>query len=138
MGIRCTSGSYWENRNSILFNYFVPAAKIVGADSLEFSVLEVPHVVNGRTKFKTAAKSPGKQAVRKHVRYGSRKRTARRVFLAKTAKKPVGREEIFVQTFLTNHFKPFSGPTFCNNFLKSRGKVPVVPGARNVSYYLPR
>ena len=37
--------------------YFVPAAKQVGADLLDFAVPEVAEVVSGRKNFKTAAKS---------------------------------------------------------------------------------
>ena len=40
-----------------LRKYFVPAAKRVGADLLEFAVPEVAEVVGGRKNFKTAAKS---------------------------------------------------------------------------------
>ena len=44
--------------------YVVPAAKRVGADSLEFAVPETAEVVRGRMKFKTAAKSMGRQILR--------------------------------------------------------------------------
>ena len=36
-----------------LRNYIVPAAKCVGADLMEFAVLEFAEVVEGRTNFKT-------------------------------------------------------------------------------------
>ena len=57
-----------------LRNYIVPAEKRVGADLLEFAVPEIAEVVSGRKNFKTAAKSVGKQTLRKHLGSGSRKR----------------------------------------------------------------
>ena len=50
-----------------LRKYVVPAAKRVGADLLEFSVLEIAEVVSGRKNFKTAAKSVGRQTLRKQL-----------------------------------------------------------------------
>ena len=41
--------------------YFVPAAKRVGADLVEFAATENAEVVSGRKNFKTAAKSVGRQ-----------------------------------------------------------------------------
>ena len=60
----------------ILSQYVVPAAKRVGADLLEFAVSETADVVNGREKFKAAARSDGKQILRKQLGSGSRKRKA--------------------------------------------------------------
>ena len=59
-----------------LSKYVVPAAKRVGADLLEFAVPEIAEVVSGRKKFKTAAKSVGRQTLRKQLGegQGSRKR----------------------------------------------------------------
>ena len=48
-----------------LRKYVVPAAKRVGADLLEFAVPENAEVVSGRKNFKTAAKSVGRQTLRK-------------------------------------------------------------------------
>ena len=45
--------------------YNVPAAKHVGADLLQFAALEIAEVVSGRKNFKTAAKSVGRQTLRK-------------------------------------------------------------------------
>ena len=59
----------------ILRKYIVPAAKRVGADWLEFAVPEFPEVVIGRKNFKTAAKSVGRQTLRKQLGEGSRRRT---------------------------------------------------------------
>ena len=55
-------------------NYIVPAARHVGADLLEFAVPEIAEVVSGRKNFKTAAKSVGRQTLRKQLGSGSRKR----------------------------------------------------------------
>ena len=84
----------------ILRNYIVPAAKRVGGDLLEIAVPEIAEVVSGRKNIKSAAKSVGRQTLRKqlgegqgsHRRTGSRrtgcsrKRTASRVIPIKSAK----------------------------------------------------
>ena len=57
-----------------LRKYIVPAAKLVGADLLENAVPEIEEVVSGRKKFKTAAKSVGRQTLRKLLGSGSTKR----------------------------------------------------------------
>ena len=57
-----------------LRKFVVPAAKRVGADLLEFAVPEIAQVVSGRKNFKTAAKSVGRQTLRKQLGSGSRKR----------------------------------------------------------------
>ena len=69
-----------------LRKYIVPAAKRVGADLLEVSLPETAEFVSGRKKIKTAAKSVGRQTLRKHLGIGSRKRSARRVIPTKSAK----------------------------------------------------
>ena len=51
-----------------LRKYIVPAAKRVGADVLEFAVPEIAEVVSGRKNFKMAAKSVGKQILKKTIR----------------------------------------------------------------------
>ena len=56
--------------------YIVPAAKRVGADLLEFAVPENADVITGRKNFKTAAKSVGRQTLRKQLCEGSHRRTA--------------------------------------------------------------
>ena len=55
-----------------LRKYVVPAAKRIGADMLEFAVPEIGEVISGRKSFKTAAKSVGKQTLRKNLDEGSR------------------------------------------------------------------
>ena len=64
----------------------VPAAKPVGADLLESAVPEIAEVAGGRNNLKTAAKTVGRQTLRKQLSSGSRKRTASRVIPAKSAK----------------------------------------------------
>ena len=80
--------------------YIVPAAKRVSADLLEFAVPEIAEVVSGRKIIKTAAKSVGRQTLRKQLgegsrrrkgpvgvrQGGSRKRSASRVIPTKSAK----------------------------------------------------
>ena len=76
-----------------LRKYVVPAAKRVGADLLEFAVPKIAEVVSDRKNFKTAAKSVGRQTLRKQLGSGSRKlkgaigvRQASRVLPTKSAK----------------------------------------------------
>ena len=73
-----------------LRKYVVPAAKRVGADLLEFAVPEIAEVVSGRKYCKTAAKSVGKQTLRKQLDEGSRRRTGgckqRRIVPTKSTK----------------------------------------------------
>ena len=53
----------------------VLAAKRVGADLLEFAVPEGADVASGKKNFKTAAKSVGRQTLRKQLRGGKQKRS---------------------------------------------------------------
>ena len=73
-----------------LRKYFVLAAKRVGADLLEFAVPEIAEVVSGRKNFKTAAKSVGRQTLRKQLGEGShrqvRGRKQRKIFPTKSTK----------------------------------------------------
>ena len=82
-----------------LRKYVVPAAKRIGADMLKFALPEIAEVVSGRKNFKTAAKSVGKQTLRKQLgeeegnsrrkgavgvrQGGSRKRTTSKIFTKK-------------------------------------------------------
>ena len=100
---------------------------------LEFAVPEIAEVVSGRKNFKTAAKSVGRQTLRKQLGEGqgslrTRGREAGRLedvnrgksFQQNLLDNPVGREETFLQTFLVDHVKQqFSVPTFCGNVWKS-------------------
>ena len=58
-----------------LRKYIVPAAKRVGADLLEFAVPDVADDVSGKKNFKTAAKSLGRQTLRKQLGAGKQKRS---------------------------------------------------------------
>ena len=58
-----------------LRKYIVPAVKRAGADLLEFAVPEVADVVSGKKKFKIAAKSEGRQTLRKQLGGGRQKRS---------------------------------------------------------------
>ena len=69
-----------------LRKYLLPAAKRVGADLLEFAKPEIAEVVSGRKIIKSAAKSVGRQTLRKQLDSGSREKTASRVFPTKSAK----------------------------------------------------
>ena len=57
-----------------LRKYIVPAAKRVGADLLEFAAPEIGEVISGRKSFKSAAKSVGKQTLKKQLGSGSKQR----------------------------------------------------------------
>ena len=48
-----------------LRKYFVPPAKSKCADMLEFAAPEIGEVISGRKSFKLAAKSVGKQSLKK-------------------------------------------------------------------------
>ena len=62
----------FNGRTAIPFlrNYVVPAAKRVGADLLEFSAPEIGEVLSSRKPSRSAAKSVGKQILKKTI--GSR------------------------------------------------------------------
>ena len=55
-----------------LLKYVFPAAKRIGADMLEFAAPEIREVVSGRNTFKSAAKSVGKQILKKQLGEGRR------------------------------------------------------------------
>ena len=55
--------------------HIVPAAKRVGADLLEFALPEVADVVSGKKNFKTAARSVGRQTMRKQLGGGKQNRS---------------------------------------------------------------
>ena len=61
-----------------LRKYIVPAAKRVGADLLEFAAPQIGEVISGRKSFKSAAKSVGKQTLRKQLGEGSRRSSKRK------------------------------------------------------------
>ena len=69
-----------------LHKYIVRAAKRTAADMLEFAAPEIGEVISDRKSFKSAAKSVGKQTLKKQLGEGSRKRTASRVIPTKPRK----------------------------------------------------
>ena len=84
---------------SFLRKYIVPAAKRVVADLLEVAVPEIAEVVSGRKNFKTAAKSVGKQTLKKQLGEGSRKKTASKIIPTKSTKQiKRSRSDIFTNT----------------------------------------
>ena len=99
-GLGALAQGIWRTAIPVLRKYIVPTAKRVGADLLEFAVPEIAEAVSGRKNIKTAAKSVGRQTLRKQlgecsrrrkgavrVRHGgSRKRSASGVIPTKSAK----------------------------------------------------
>ena len=86
-------------RTAIQFLYIVPAANRVGADLLEFAVPEIADFVSGRKNIKTAAKSVGRQTLRKQLANSTRKRTASRIIPTKSTKQSSRlRRDIFTNT----------------------------------------
>ena len=75
------------------------------ADLLDFAMTEFADVVSGRKIFTTVARSVGGQTLRKQLGGGRTKLSASIVFPTKSAKQPVLREGIVLQTFLTNYVK---------------------------------
>ena len=70
-----------------LRKHIVPAAKLVGADLLEFAAPPgIAEVDSGKKNFKTAAKSEGSQTLSKQLGSGSRKQTPGRVIPTRSAK----------------------------------------------------
>ena len=57
----------------VLRKYVVPAAKRIGADMLEFAAREIGEIFSGRKSFKSAAKSVGKQTLKKQLGEMSRR-----------------------------------------------------------------
>ena len=77
-----------------LRKYIVPAAKRVGADLLEFAVPEVADVVSGKKNFKSAAKSVGRQTLRKQLG-GGRGKQNRRIPVKTLKRSSRSRRDIF-------------------------------------------
>ena len=96
-----------------MHKYIVPAAERVGADLLELAAPEIAVVVSGRKSFRRAAKSVGRQTLRKQMGSGNRKRSASRVISTKSAKQTSwSREDIF-----TNISQFSCQVVFCTNLL---------------------
>ena len=73
----------------------VPAAKRIDADMLEFAVPEIGEVVSGRKNFKTAAKSVGKQTLKKQLGEGIRNKQRRIIPTKSTKQSSRSRRDIF-------------------------------------------
>ena len=78
-----------------LRNYVVPAAKRVGADLLEFAAPEIGEVISGRKTFKSAAKSVGKQTLRKQLGEGRRNEQRKIISTKSTKQFSRSRRDIF-------------------------------------------
>ena len=70
----------------ILRKYIVPASKRIVANVLEFVAPDTAEVVSGRKAFKTAARSVGRETLRKQLGSWSRRRTASSIIRTKSAK----------------------------------------------------
>ena len=88
----------------LLHKFSVPAAKSVGADLLEFAAPDIAEVFTGRRNFKTAAKSVGRQTLKKQLGSGSMEGLQTESF-QRNQNKSAGRGETFLQTFPINHVK---------------------------------
>ena len=108
-----------------LHENIVPAAKHVGAYLLEFAALEIAEAVSGVKNFKTAAKSVGRQTLRKKLGSGSRKRTANRALPTKCAKQTRSRKRHFYKNFSLIMSSNFRYQRFVAVSGILGGKVPV-------------
>ena len=107
--------------------YMVPAAKRVGADLLDFAALEIAEVVSVKKNFKTAAKSVGRQTLRKQLGSGSKKKDCEQSHCNKICKPN--------HTVAKRHFYKHFSLVMSSNFRYKpfvavpgnlEGKVPVV------------
>ena len=96
---------------------------------LEFAAPEIGEVFSGRKTFKSAAKSVGKQTLKKQLGEGSRRTDSKqkRIIPTKSTKQSSwSRRDIFTKTFLVEHVKQqFSVPTFCGSVWKSLRESPI-------------
>ena len=107
----------------------VPAAKRVGADLLEFDVPEIAEVVTGRKSIKTAARSVGRQTLRKQLGSGSRKLSGSRIVPTKSAKQfSRSRRDFFYKHFALFISSNLRYQTFVAVSGNLGGKVPIVGG----------
>ena len=70
-----------------LRKYVVPAAKRIGVDMLEFAAPQIGEVISGRKSFKSAAKSVGKQTLRKQLGEGQGQGTGSRRTVSRSTKR---------------------------------------------------
>ena len=92
---------FWENRNSFLRKYILPAAKRMRAELLVFVLPNIADIVTGRKFCQATAKSVGRQFVREQL--VARRRVQAKSIQQNLQNEAVGREEAFLQTFLINH-----------------------------------
>ena len=112
---------------SFLRKYVVQAAKRIGADMLEFAAPKTGEVISGRKSFKSAAKSVGKQTLKKQLGEGSRKRTASRIIPSKSTKQSSRSRQDFYKHFsLSMSNKNFRYQLFVAVSGNLGGKVPIV------------
>ena len=109
-----------------LRKYIVPAAKPIGADMHEFAVTEIAEVVSGRKNFKTAAKSVGKQTLRKQLGEGEGNRRRKG---AVCVRQGGSKHRRIIPTKSTKQSSrsrrdKFSVPTFCGSVWKSWRESP--------------
>ena len=84
--------------------YIVLAAKRIGAEMLEFAAQQIAEVISGRKSFKSAAKSLGKQTLKKQLGEGSRRQMGgskqRKIIPTKSTKQSSrSRRDIFTNIF---------------------------------------
>ena len=96
--------------------HIIPPAKRLCADLSGFAVREFGDVVSSGQSFKTATKKVGRQTLKKNCLVVADKRVPANSFLQILQNKPVGRKELFLQTFLNIQVKLFSVPVFCGSF----------------------
>ena len=104
---------------SFLRKYVVSAAKRMGSIFFEFAVPEVANVVSGKKNFKSAAKSVGRQTLRKQLRGGSQQRRSiptknlirtvddTEIFLLVSENRNGGSIQLSLQTFCCSFWKSF-------------------------------
>ena len=94
---------------------------------LGFAVPEIAEVVSGRKNFNTAAKSVGRQTLRKQLGSGRRKRTASRVIPTNSAKQiSRSRRDFFYKHFSLIMSSDFRYQPFVAGSGNLGGKVPVI------------
>ena len=113
-------------RNAVPFlrKFFVPAAKRVGADLLEFAVPKIAEVLSGRKNFKTAAKNVGNRLCENSWVVVAGRGLRAESFQQNLQYKSVGREDTFLHRFLIKHVELFSVPVFFGSFRKSWSESP--------------
>ena len=92
-GFRALTQVVGRTAVAFLRKYVVPAAKRIGADTLEFAASEIGEFISCRKSFKSAANSVGKQTLKKQL--GSGKKPNRTVPTKCTKQSSCSRRDIF-------------------------------------------